>query len=83
MKKAQCNNCSRWVEGEDYEIMTQCLCGDMVNLPKIANLTNDLSNSDQVLIKTVFERGVSQGRPSMAQELIDEVQNERIKVNLQ
>jgi len=83
MKKAQCQNCSRLNEGEDYEIMTQCLCGCMVDFPRKAVLSNDLIKDDQVILKTVFDRGVQSGKEPDAQHIIDEVKDDRIRVNLQ
>jgi hypothetical protein len=82
MKKAQCPNCSRWLEREDDIVRTLCPCGEMVKFPKLADLSNENTKDDQVILKTVFERGVRSGKEPDAQQIVDEVLNERIKVNL-
>jgi threonine synthase len=95
MKSTKCPNCSREVYGKG--IMALCRCGEMVEfnteIPEIQEISdsdarkreisNNTTQDDQVILKTVFERGVRSGKEPDAQQILDEVLNERIKVNLE
>ena len=45
-------------------------------------ISNNNTQDDQVILKSVFNRGVNEGRPDLAEDLIDN-SNTKIKVNLE
>ena len=81
MKQTQCSDCKRIREVEDDVLMTTCLCGNTLNFNRKGVLTNDLHQNDQVILKEVFQIGVSKGRPLSIQQVIDSLDT-RIRVNL-
>jgi len=66
MKTIKCEYCSREREVEDNVRFATCLCGNSFNF------SNDTNKGDQVIIKSVFNRGVNKGR-QFAQNLIDDL----------
>ena len=44
-------------------------------------ISNNNIRDDQVILKTVFNRGVKEGRPQLAEDLLNNC-NTKIKVNL-
>jgi hypothetical protein len=66
MKTIKCEYCSREREVEDNIRCATCPCGNSFTF------SNDTTKDDQVIIKSVFNRGVNKGR-QYAQDLIDDL----------
>lgn len=75
MKKAYCKYCSREREVEDNVVNATCPCGNSFEFK------NETSKDDQVILKSIFQRGVKRGRLQTAEDIIFGC-NTKIKVNL-
>ncbi|MEX1382628.1 hypothetical protein [Lutibacter sp.] len=80
-KSTQCPACARIREVADDVNYTVCICGEPLKFAKLGSLTNENTKDNQVILKTVFNRGVQQGRTPSVQELIESIDT-KIKVNL-
>lgn len=80
-KKVMCDDCKRTREVADDVSMTTCICGNTLNFNNNPLLSNDLSNSDQVILKDLVQIGVDKGRPQTMEEVLDDLDTS-IKVNL-
>ncbi len=81
MKSTICPDCKRIREVKDDVFMAICLCGNTLNFNRNPTLTNELSNSDQVILKDLFSIGVEKGKPETMEEWLDDIDT-KIKVNL-
>jgi hypothetical protein len=82
MKSVQCQDCSRKREVEDNIKYPTCACGGVMVESKGRCLTNHMSKANQSVMKQVFQRGVQNGKPLLANDLVEEVKVNKIKVNV-
>lgn len=78
----RCPHCARYSFKEKDIVMVLCVCGEYMKKVNRAILSNDMTKDNQIILKTIINRGIASGKQSNAEQMIEQLEDRKIKVNL-